>query len=125
MLQPCASWDVPGEEHWRFWKQPREQLGFLAPGKLLKMAYMLERHLDVLLLEQGCPSTVPLPYFLCGGEGSPPFGAPAVRETPCTRSLGNSTAPVFSWQFPSLSQQAGKATLTPLMEQSAPVAAAA
>lgn len=67
----------------------------------------------------------PLPSFLCGGEGSPPFGAPAVRETPCTRSLGNGTAPGFSWQCPSLPQQAGKATLTCFMEHSDPVAAAA
>lgn len=79
----------------------------------------------MLLLEQGCLSTFPLPYFLCGGEVSPPFGAPAVRETPCSRSLGNGTAPGFSWQFPSLPQQTGKATLTRFMEQSDPVATAA
>lgn len=89
------------------------------------MVHMLDRHLDVLLLEQGCPSTFPLPYFLHGDKGSPLFGAPAVRETPCTRSLGNGTAPGFFWQVPSLPQQAGKATLTHLMEQSDPVAAAA
>jgi len=79
------------EECWRFWQWHREQLGFLAPGELLKVAYGFERRLDTSVLRKERPSTFLLPCFSCGSEGSPPFGAPAVSEAPRARSLGGVT----------------------------------
>lgn len=44
----------------------REQLGFLAPRRLLKMTYVFERHLDVLVLRKEYPSIFLLPDSCMG-----------------------------------------------------------
>lgn len=59
-VQPCCKHPVccrfvpPGmrAECRGFWQQHREQLGFLAPRKLLKTTYVFERHLGVLMLKK-------------------------------------------------------------------------
>lgn len=59
---------------------------------------MFDTHLDMLVLRKECPSILLLPCFLCEGEDSPPFAAPAASETtrechPFSTALGLSYQP--------------------------------
>lgn len=49
-------------------------VGFLVPGKLLEMAYMIERCLEILVLGKKCPSALLLPCFLRGVKAAQPSG---------------------------------------------------
>lgn len=51
----------------------RRAVGFLVAGKLLEMAYVCERCLEILVLGKKCPSAL-LPCFLCGVKAAQPSG---------------------------------------------------
>lgn len=70
----------------------------------------------MLVLRKECPSTFLLPWFLRGGEGSPPFGAPAASENSLCKEPWEchpfGTAPRLSYQpCDDVSQGAGKAAV--------------
>lgn len=67
----------------------------------------------MLVLRKECPATFLLPCFSRGGEGSPPFGAPAVQGALGMSPLWHSSGALLAVSQPcdDISQWAGKGAL--------------